>query len=861
MSNLFEALQTLKTEIEVLRPHAWKRDDTGLDKIQDSQQIFVNPDLLGQIKIPDDKNLISPTESTTYSDNVLQAMWNIADLILAGKGSLVGIDAWILSSVSALLKNFNYLDQDLNAVPKIVDEKTYKSAMALLKFTKEVDKESLSIVSDLISNEILSKFEDMIPLLEKRIAVYEAHTSEQVDKSKTYIRRKEALINQMDEAYTSLIGKQPYELLTKISKGIKLLKSKELLIEHLQEMKKSVNGLQASLEKFKALSTELIIKNEDLPDRLEGSYFLYTLNNFEIKQESVANQNSESVEFNKKIIIDEWQKVFNEGVELLDLEIKEGLSGFINIKTSETSTLNTALKKAKAQINLIEETIALDKVNQATVGERPKSIIDNKGKPEFLIKESTQEDRASALNETIQECKIQIKQLEDYKQLLEEKKTQLDHPEAFQNEFEIPQTVLAEATAIYSAKIDDELPLVTQVLKAAREKKDISESSLAKMSTAGRQQVIKRVDFQVHSTFQKVEAIKTNAVRLNAQRYEFIKHEFEPAIEAINRKFDPQIEKLDSQINARQTVLFEAHKKLDEFKQALSESSGIYLPIDKISQDELLEYLDLHSSSSSAKNIKAIYAEAEAASSWYGLNAGNAFNKISGTIFGSNTKFQYNQRQLLTLIESKLLHISNELITDNENIQNELPENNLIALTNAKNKLINSKEEEMSRFVAKKRNHNQAIKKSQQNLQLEQFKHQLALAVSEAQHLEYKLDGIESLPLSTEFSDEKAKHKFMSSLFDNRGLRDNTVKGLHSNLHSRLIRLGNSLEALTKLPAELTKNQIENFVEKLQSLGKKDDVFAEKIEKSQQNLQLEQFKHQLALAVSEAQHLEYKLDG
>ncbi|PJE16575.1 hypothetical protein, partial [Legionella sp.] len=59
-----------------------KRDSAGMDKTDESQRNFVNPALLPEdmkLSIDPSLDLVVPEESP-YSDKVLQALYNIADL-------------------------------------------------------------------------------------------------------------------------------------------------------------------------------------------------------------------------------------------------------------------------------------------------------------------------------------------------------------------------------------------------------------------------------------------------------------------------------------------------------------------------------------------------------------------------------------------------------------------------------------------------------------------------------------------------------------------------------------------------------------------------------------------------------------
>ncbi|MBA2655880.1 MAG: hypothetical protein H0U70_02730 [Tatlockia sp.] len=816
-------LEELKASIQLSKPsnHKWERSRAFL-KREDANQDFADPLILpNNFSIPQNAEFVSPANSP-YPDNVLQALWNIADIVI-GSASISGVALLVWDSTE-LNQNFGYLDNYASRVPKIVDKKTLLAGKALLKFLNQIDLNDLKELFDTfkIGNfyqqnaEIINEIK---PLLDKRIKVYEAFNPEILSETNE-LRSKVAKIQaDLDINYVSKLKEQKNTLIQEVELSSKLinnsLSSEEELEKSLNQLTTCTDLVKKNLDSFITNYEAAIEGDAKLSKPVKSSVFTEFLETYKRHQ---TFENYPFLEDDKANLISEWLMLYNnDEIKLVNEDLLKAANGFYK---NSVAFVNLDLNKAAKQIIFLKIKI-----------ERVKSRLDFitivKGKAVAAMTESTNDDKETAFIENIRHSSDLVNKLKIYQKTLIDSKLNLNDAE-LSKQFDIPQTVLNNAKSFYLAKIDEELLLIKPLIQNTIEKKETYTANLAKMSSAGKQRVIAMVDSRVHTAFQQLEKSKKQESQLNFQNYLFINREFEPTKKAISQNYDPQIAKLDGQINERLAILSKAHSKLEEFKQIISENTEIYLPIDKISQEELIQHLDLHPKSQTAKNIKAIYAESEAALSWSLLNsASHVLNRISSTIFPSYTYFQQNAPQLLTLIEKKIVEISTELTSDYEDTSSKEPETNLHNLNKAKKKLNNLKIEKMSGFILQKRELTQAIKKIKLTVTLDQFKYQLASVASKAQHLEYRLDAVDNL-LADQSTDEKAKLKSILGLLDNSN-RDNSFKRLHSDFHNQLIGLGNSLETLTKMPElKLSQNQIETFVGELQSLGKKDAILMDR---------------------------------
>ena len=184
MAKIFEALKVLKAKIQSVHGSSMKPVKKGFEDKTFSQKNFVDKNLKPAIKPTSDLDLATDAEMNEYTNKVIQAVWNIAHYASGGYLSA----GWHKNEIKAA---FHYLDTEL--VPKVINNKIYQVSKMLQEFFEEsLNEESLQEIPEVggARQSIGKILNRLFELLNKRIAVYEAHLPQELAKNVEWVKFK-----------------------------------------------------------------------------------------------------------------------------------------------------------------------------------------------------------------------------------------------------------------------------------------------------------------------------------------------------------------------------------------------------------------------------------------------------------------------------------------------------------------------------------------------------------------------------------------------------------------------------------------------------------------------------------------------
>lgn len=179
MGKLQEALTQLKNElINIASNRKLTRNMAGLqgeNNLKLAHLPYGNLAILPNDFAVADNSFIN-SNNTDYSRKVLQATFNILDILAAGNIAT-------LRNRDILQENFNFLD-NVTLVPKIIDPVTFKIGQALQRTLHSVlsNEKLLNEIPDFFGSrkKIIDKLTTIKPILDKRLTIYETHTPEYI---------------------------------------------------------------------------------------------------------------------------------------------------------------------------------------------------------------------------------------------------------------------------------------------------------------------------------------------------------------------------------------------------------------------------------------------------------------------------------------------------------------------------------------------------------------------------------------------------------------------------------------------------------------------------------------------------------
>lgn len=718
LSDLDE-LEELLADQDSPSPFKLTHSDEGLDKTEDSKAPFANPKLLEIAKIPIPKEGFVSPEDSKYSDNVIQAVWNIADIAsnsIESKSAIVGLIFNQLRGKSPLTPNFQYLDATW--VPRIIDDKTYQVGKALQGFLTTViaDTKTFEIIPETIPlsktnprEQLLNSLSNLQKTLENRLTIYEVHSEEnlgfiklKVERRKLLFEHQRKLLEENDLLERKILENfaEIKELNTTLATDSESLEKLTALMEKVEAQESQVLTLSSEFDSFAEEWHEENLKLGDLPPNVNSSSILMAL--------TAGRKNIKSCQ-------NEWLNLFNnqQEVELYEENMATGLEGDYKYSKQRAQRLSEdgvtitqkQIELIKEQINAAEqlkdyETQLKEFVAQLPLASKsPEIIIRNEEGVDFQFTKSSNEDNSERLIADIESYVKLIKELERYKTALSDHKIVLaeqkdlvpanpytnDELPDFKPAFDNARLVAQAEILSKIDHVDEQINEVNTLLQKATEMKKASESELAKQSQKGREDALRAAENLIGEVDEARLKSEESGANIAKAYSNFIQEQYNPGVDKVNETYklpltaasnnkmkaahrlslnNNTLEHIKNEAAERMQFLDTAELKLQEFKKAVVDTT-LYVPTKKVPKDNLLEYLEfsdefMQSDDWRAVLINRLYNTAEEASGLLGIR--NNLSNLSSHFFVlfSQSEFDIDLSYLIEIIDEKLKQIKEE---------------------------------------------------------------------------------------------------------------------------------------------------------------------------------------------------------
>ncbi|ETO93725.1 hypothetical protein [Legionella oakridgensis] len=657
MSVFTEALNRLKADMEAIAGETFSYETAKLGR-DDAKQVFADLRLLPESLHSEATDFVSPAKSD-YSDNVLQAIWNIADLttkIAEGRSSLP-------SQLMAFRKSFGYLDKK-TWVPKIIDDKTYQAGLAMQRFL-------VVGVNDPEAREkgLTNLLQGLQKELEKRLMIYEAHTPEAIAKATTYqkeevqfreqARQQTAAWHVQYDQFQQLIGEESIQDL--LRPGKELLESGSNDVSAIDAMiadrRRVLAQLKEQITLFRQFNT---VWKKEL-DR----HFPNIISHY---HRLLANPETATIHE----IITAWQNLFNTGIDVTQNTIKSELDTLHDEGIAACTNETRITELFETQIAKLTEARELAVYKQQL---RAAITMEDIAVPDFItgegetlaytVRPASATDDLTRLTENSEAYVALIAALRQYSARLTDQQRALEHrddqlnldlppppPHAEKEAFKLALEkthvdLLAKITAIRTQR-DHVQRLITTAL---REHQTIEEAR-SKHTREGREQLL-------HATKEKEEEAfkiaKASAIKL-AEKKAALASMTEP--EGIEEALD----QLRHHEAARREALRIADETLARFAQAIENRSSLYIPAKDVPQEELKRYLEC--SETIGQFIDELYEHERQAGAWYGFNTTYVRDWWDHHTSILESDFDVDLEVLVNYIQTKREQIATELAID-----------------------------------------------------------------------------------------------------------------------------------------------------------------------------------------------------
>ncbi|ASQ45272.1 coiled-coil domain-containing protein [Legionella clemsonensis] len=653
-----------------------------------SEKTFVHPSLLPPALTEEvsGESVATPEEMEDYSKRAMEAVWYIASF---DEDSIKNY-ASIFFNRDNIWAAFNFLDND--NVPKIVDERTYQVGKALLEFLNKVTsdeiinnlREEISIPpfgpQIIIRQQALAFMNPKKEALRKKLAIYEAHTPNKIAEKEALLAIRETRLKRYNEI-TSTFG-SVLEEVTYLSSQIgasleeagiepeKLKKLQKEIQQQLEKLTKAYEKFDEDIEQWDNENHgEFDINGVSgrLPQSIELSNFLYFKYNYNSKEAAVSAER----------VLDEWKRLFNSSSSLFHYEILgklensyERKENLLILKEGKIASLKILQEEVAQQLQIAEDIAPLvkelsERVNEALYGKAP--------------------DVSQPKNS--QDCAKEIVQLQTYLATFQQK-TALTYDSfatyPFPEEKNDPLYEKAYKKAIEEAKgqllegKEEKIKEIKDMIAVLQKQQREFEHEEAKQSAEKRNELLSELIQRVDSLREQKYSIQVQETDAHRDAEEFFTRQYQPAVETIHKKTQALLVGLTADDNERQSMVREdyplmlkqeeakrreflqiAQEALQSYEKLLQESTGIYIPTDKIPREELKKYLEVTKATRIEGIIDEIYDEQEKAKASVVTNITNYWNHYTSWMGPSNFDMDFNLLQ--DAIADKLKQISAEL--------------------------------------------------------------------------------------------------------------------------------------------------------------------------------------------------------
>lgn len=680
MSKIIDEIKKLKESLS--RTGKTYQFTPDLNDISLSQQIFVNPDLLPK-NVELSKRYASKEQVEDYSNKVLQASYVIADCAASGYISAAYYSSYISNS-------FDFLDVHTRA-PKIINDQTYKVGSKLRDFLKRsLTQESLNeIPLEVLREKVKTTLERIFAVLENRLSNYEAHQPEQLQEAEEALTQKAKRLSLLDAK-----EKQYKEHQLKLAQRIEPIE--EFISKPLSLNKDETHQNILELIKIKEEHQKLTDEFKQFCDHWHQENLQLNLD----KTITVSHLIEARVTQNQEQIISEALNLYNTSNKIVWTEnVLESLNKAMDKAIAPSMSDDSRIFKLlmlEQYAQLLEERQQDEQLLQDFDSQQRTMIseIHAEKLSEWIVSLTNNEDHSwpKALKEY--DTLVQALQHESTKLMTEQVKLEKQMKEVgdslgrlkiidnlHESEFKKIRDRSIQALTEKQLTITNNLSVIHQVIELTKSKKHQLESEISQKDQKFRQEKIQELNQKIKVAFINRQQASQNQSKAYAplNRYEF--DVYQPGMQKINDELDPDIRFLSEHLDAlnqgikekdtqlinlnqlaQERIIFlgKAKTELIKFKEILLQTSGIYVPADKIPQNQLESFLECQGSI--LETIQSIYKKKESAATWYGFNWTNLSNQVGHfTTFMGKSEFDFDLDDVIDYIDMKLELIEHEL--------------------------------------------------------------------------------------------------------------------------------------------------------------------------------------------------------
>ncbi|WP_133126995.1 hypothetical protein [Legionella nagasakiensis] len=658
MSAFTDALSQLKADIEAIAGKKFVYDTKKLSA-SDANQVFAAQRLLPESLRTGATGFVPPTRSD-YSDNVLQAIWNIADLttqIAEGHTSLA-------RQLMSFRKSFGYLDKK-TWVPKIIDDKTYQAGLAMQRFL------ALAVPDPEAREKGLTDLlQGLQQELDKRLLVYVTHTPESIDKTVDYLQHEEERQQQAREQTAAwkaqhddlqqLIGEESIQRL--LRPGKELLASGSDDITAIDAM---IADREHVLAQIRERATQFLQFNRRWKENIDR-HFPNIISDY---HRLLANPGTTTI----GDITTAWKHLFNTGTHIEQNATKQALEHLHNEGVTacdhEVPRIVELFETQMAQLLEVRKlAVYKQQLKEATAVKEittPDFITGEGSTLAYVISLSSAEDELTRLTENSESYTALIAGLKHYsaqlmeqQRALEERDDQLDSTlsppapyaakETFRTALEKTHvTLLEEITRIRTQR-----DRIQQLITTATQEHQPIEEARAKQTREGREQLLHAAEEKEEETLKIAQASEAKKAEKQATFASMIEPE----------GIEEALEQLRHHEAARREALRMADESLARFAQAIENRSSLYIPAQEVPKEDLKRYLECNEAI--GQFIDELYKREQQAGAWYGINTTYVFDLFQHHTSIVYSDFDADMEDILYYIQAKRAQIAAELAVD-----------------------------------------------------------------------------------------------------------------------------------------------------------------------------------------------------
>lgn len=345
MSIFFEALARLKREITRINQGVLAYDMTPLSNQSLATEVFANPMLLPPALVANDSAYVLP-ENSSYTNHVIQASWNVAQLIenIATAWSPTLAKA---TNVLPLITCFNYFEAKTH-VFKIIDSKTLELGLALQQFLEVTITDEKA--KALLGNIAMKNLNKMNQILTARLYFFEVHNPWNIDSTIALLRLKKTRLSLWQDESARFIqdtARATVEptlkalsdwLHQQLTQNPQQWEQLEAIIANLQHM---IESIKQRIELYQQFNKKWAEENQalNLPESIPVSDYIQLL--------ATPRVNSEA-------LINKWLDLFNGDCIIKEEKIAQSLYEQLSLSRQLLQTAEALLSECQVQMQSLQ---------------------------------------------------------------------------------------------------------------------------------------------------------------------------------------------------------------------------------------------------------------------------------------------------------------------------------------------------------------------------------------------------------------------------------------------------------------------------------------------------------------------------